>query len=95
MSDRKLYVLYDVLGEGWVGEVLCAAHPAPIVRSFHDLLRDGKSVPGQHPADYQILCVGVIAVDGTILAYSPPQVIATGEQWLVATQTQREAANVQ
>lgn len=90
---KDIYALYDSVAGCWVGQLLVDRSAAPIVRSFHDLLRDDKSVPGQHPDDYSIIRVGRISDDG-VIEVSPIEVIATGTQWKAAVASLRENGNV-
>lgn len=82
---RRVYVLYDSVSATWIGQLVVDRADAPVIRMFHDLLRDPKTGPGMHPNDYEIRHVGFVGDDGQLIP-SETKVIATGAAW-AASQT--------
>jgi hypothetical protein len=87
---RRVYCLYDLVAATFLGHVLVDRADAPVIRMFHDLLKDDKTGPGQHPADYELRFLGNIADDGELVPAPAPQVVATGSAWLAAVTAQAE-----
>lgn len=81
---RNVYCLFDRVAGGWTGSLVVDRSDAPMIRLFHDLLADAKQGFLQHAGDYELLCVGKIADDGTLQALHEPVTVATGAQWLAA-----------
>ncbi|WNK14975.1 MAG: nonstructural protein [Microvirus sp.] len=78
---KQLYTVYDVVAATIVGSIIQESLDAPAIRAFHDALKAPQSLLAQHPADYQLLLVGLIGYDGEITPAVPPKVIATGAAW--------------
>lgn len=85
MAAKCLYQLFDVRAGCIAGPVIPEVRDAAAVRSFESVLASSESLPGQYPADFQLLCVGEQDDStATIMAYSEPRIVATGAQWLAA-----------
>lgn len=78
---KSLYVIFDTRAEAIIGEIVQTARvDAVAVRSFGDLLRDERSLLGQHPADFQLVCVGHMNDVGEIVPER--RVVLTGQQFI-------------
>lgn len=86
MARKQLYQLYDTKAGVVSGPILSANKPAPMVRSFNELLADKNTDPGKYPEDYQLLHVGEQDEETGIItpAEHGPATVATGTQWLEA-----------
>lgn len=81
--QKRLYTVYDMVAGTIVGDILQALNDAPAIRAFHDALKTPNSLIGQHPADFQLLNVGIIDDDGAIyIQDNGKTVVATGAAWL-------------
>lgn len=87
---RRLYTIFDRVAVAVTGPVIPFPLDPPAVRMFNDLLGSPNSDPGQHPADYVLMCVGEQDMATGAITPCPPQIVATGVQWLEARN--REAA---
>lgn len=95
MSRMKLYQIFDKVAGAVEGPVTCFRADGPAIRSFYSLLGAPQTTPGQHPADFNLLCVGEQEDDGSIviqpevggLLYPIP--VALGAAWV--EQRNREA----
>lgn len=83
---RQLYCVYDLKAESLVGGIIMEKVDAPAIRAFHDALDPkANSILAQHPADFQLLCLGSVDDSGYIVVnpnYLNP--VATGAQWAAA-----------
>lgn len=88
--QKRLYTVFDTVAGTIVGEILQAINDPPAIRAFHDALKTPNSLIGQHPADFQLLNVGIIDDDGAIYIQDNGRtVVATGAAWL---ESQKAAA---
>lgn len=83
---RSIYCLYDRIALTFIGVLMTERADAPAIRIFHDVLSAKESAPGQHPNDYDLLCLGTISDDAVVTPLSVPRVVATGGAWLAAQQ---------
>lgn len=83
MSKHRLYQLWDTVAKSPMGPILLGQSDAPMVRMFVDLLGDPKTMPGQHPEDFELRVLGT-QDDGTglVVAFTDPGVVMTGVQVL-------------
>lgn len=82
MSMKRLYQVYDKRAGSIAGPIMAERIDAPAIRTFFDILKNPQTLPGQHPADFDLLCVGTQDDEtATIDAWTRPDVIVTGEQW--------------
>lgn len=78
---RRMYQLRDVVAGCLVGPILLERNDAPAVRSFYMAFEDPKSTLGQHPEDYELLCLG--EYDDEVGVTEPGvALIATGIDWV-------------
>lgn len=85
MARKQLYQLYDTNAGAVAGPIMAAQRPAPVVRAFHDLLKDTSTDPGKYPEDFIVRHLGEQDEEtGIITAHAEPMVIATGSEWLEA-----------
>lgn len=91
---KRLYGVYDVKAEDYIGSVMTfAAHQAAI-RTFGDVLADPKSSLHAHVQDYELHHLGDLESPKVgVVPVSPPAVILSGEQWL-AVNTPAEGQGV-
>lgn len=82
-TSRSVFVIYDVVAEIFIGQLIVDRHPAPVCRLFHQVLGDKSTAPGQHPADYNLQHVGYIEDSGRLWPIDPI-IVATGAAWLSA-----------
>lgn len=81
MSAKLLCVVRDRLADAIGPVMLFPAVPAAI-RSFSDLALDPATLVHRHPADFDLLQVGVIDEgSGELTPFCPPLVLVTGEAW--------------
>lgn len=85
---NRIYAIYDTVAQMIVGQLLVCRHHAQAIRHFDDIARAREpNVINQHPADYDLICLGDILED-TDDALFPIEidpkclVILKGEQWL-------------
>lgn len=84
----QLFQLYDIVAEQVIGPIIPAAHAAPAVRHFVDLLKDKTTTLAQHPADYTLLRVGEQdELTGTLIPIVPPVPVLTGAAWAATQET--------
>lgn len=85
MKSCCLYQLYDTAAESVAGPIMLSVRDASAVRNFHEVLQRRETLPGQHPDDFQLICVGEQDEEtGRIVAYESPRVVATGRAWRLA-----------
>lgn len=94
----NIYCVIDRLAQQVTGQIFTARAHAAAVRLFIDLLSDTRTTPGQHPMDFDLVCLGHLVDHDTAFKTAEDQpnseirittdgthVILTGEAWL-ATQ---------
>lgn len=80
----SVYGIRDKVAESIGQQVWLFKADAAAIRFFHDVLSDAKSYPANHPDDYELVVLGVLADDGVITSDGCPAVIFTGTQWKAA-----------
>lgn len=80
---RRMYCIYDRVAATFIGQLVVDRADGPVIRMFHDLCGDGQSSLSQHPGDYDLLLIGMIADNGQITAEALVTV-ATGAAWAAA-----------
>lgn len=85
-SQRSLFIIYDLVAQNLIGQVVLERHPAPVIRLFHQLLADKNTQLAAHPKDYNVVHIGFIDDDGQLTPIAP-LTVATGEGWLAAQET--------
>lgn len=53
-----LFVIFDIVANRAIGQPFSYASEGPALRLFSDLCRNAESPIGQHPADYELHCIG-------------------------------------
>lgn len=79
---KSLYMVYDLVAKTVIGGLIQEMSDAPAIRAFHDALSHRDSILAQHPEDFNLLLIGSIMSDGTII--TPPDgvyAVATGAAW--------------
>lgn len=79
---KHIYTVYDTVAQTVLPTLIVEASDAPAIRAFHDALSAPNSLLAQHPADFNLLLLGSIQEDGTLLPAPSPTVLATGSAWL-------------
>lgn len=90
---KSIYSVYDLKSESLIGGLITERLDAPAIRAFHDALDPkNQSILAAHPGDFQLMWLGTIEEDGTIVT-NPlgPQVVATGAQWAAANYLAEES----
>lgn len=86
MARIRLYQLYDTVSETVVGPIMAQHRDAAAIRGFNEILADTRTEPGQHPADFNLLCLGEQDTEtGEIIAFKAPTndtPISTGILWI-------------
>ncbi|WNK13261.1 MAG: nonstructural protein [Microvirus sp.] len=80
--NKRLYMVYDLIASTVLPTVILESADAPAMRSFNDALANSQSLLGQHPADFNLLCIGEVTDQGILLPTGDLPVIATGAAWL-------------
>jgi hypothetical protein len=86
-----IYAIRDKVAESIGQQVWLFKADAAAIRFFHDVLSDGKSYPGSHPDDYELLAVGNLDDNGEITTDGCPSVIFSGTQWKQAKEAAEAA----
>lgn len=83
MRNTNLYQVMDNKAANVMGPVMNTPADAVAIRHFTDALRDNKSMLGQHPEDFDLLCLGSQEeTTGEITPYiGGPRVVLTGKAW--------------
>lgn len=83
---KRLYVVRDLVAEAVVGGVMTFPGDPAAVRSFQDAMRNPETVIAQHPADFDLLCVGVLEEgSGQVVGHPDgPTVVITGAAMMAA-----------
>lgn len=85
---KMIFQARDNAGLCMVGPMFAERVEAPAIRLFTDAFRDEKSMFSQHPADFDLLCLGEYDdTDGRILIGDGeyPKVVITGRSILEAS----------
>lgn len=86
---RLLIAIVDTLANEIVGPIQLFPHQAPAIRMFGDVLADDRTAPAQHPDDHQLVMLGTVDESMTILPQR--EVLLTGAQWRLMSQTRNNA----
>lgn len=79
---KQLYMVYDLVAETVLGGIIQETADAPAIRAFHDALGASESLLAQHPKDFNLLLIGSITSDGTVITPNQPTIVATGAAWV-------------
>lgn len=83
-----IYAIYDNVAQAIIGGLHIQPHAAPAIRMFGDVAALPNSSIGLHPADFDLVQLGVLNEDNTITPQK--EIILTGANW-AAAQIQPEA----
>lgn len=93
MRVRRLYQIFDLEAEIVTGHPFVDIRDNGAVRTFHQVLSDGRTELSRNPTHYELRLVALQDEESSIVtAVTPFKVIATGEGW---KQSQREDAQQQ
>lgn len=84
---KQIFAVYDNVAEAILGGLHLFPHKAPAIRMYSDIATMQDSQVARHPNDFDLLLLGVIDEDGTIIATK--EIILTGATW-AAAQTQSQ-----
>lgn len=85
---QKIFAVYDNVADLIIGGLHIHPHQAPAIRMFGDIAALPNSQIGLHPADFDLLLLGVLNEDHTITPCK--ETILTGATWAAAQQPQLE-----
>lgn len=89
---QRLYQIYDRVAKSVVGNAFPARHDGPAVREFYDALKSERSSMSNHPADFDLLCIGSQDdTTGVLVVEGFPQTVVTGEEWLATVEREKRA----
>lgn len=87
---RLITLIRDNVAQDIAGTISVVRHEAQAVRYFSDIAVDPNTMINRHPADYDLLQVGLLEDDLTI---TPTQrTIITGAAWKAAQDRNQENA---
>lgn len=94
MAKTNLYQVYDREAETTLGPIFPVNKDGAAIRQFNELLTDEKGAPGQHPKDFDLLCLGTHESEtGVITPLDKPRIVTSGADWLHARQTLERGAS--
>ncbi|QXP44198.1 MAG: nonstructural protein [Arizlama microvirus] len=79
---RKVYGVWDVKGQDFLGPLFLFANDAVAGRSVADACSDGTQLRA-HPEDYRVVALGTVDIDGKMTAFDVPQVVVSIEQLII------------
>lgn len=91
-NPQKLYQMFDRVSRAVDGPIILYRADGPAIRSFYQVLANAQTLPGQHPADFDLICIGEQEDDGTIIPIVPPVAVALGAAWVETQQRSAAAA---
>lgn len=86
---KKIIAIQDDLANDLAGPVILIRHDAEAIRYFGDVASHPESQVGRHVEDYQLVELGVLDDDLTII--SGKRTILTGAQWKAAIEANERA----
>lgn len=89
---KSLYTIRDVVAEQ-IGPIVAMGADPAAVRMFGDVISDPQSQVNRHPQDFELVCIGAVHDDGTLIA-DAVRVVITGAAWKAAHSAQEAANNV-
>lgn len=82
---KAIYHLYDKVAQTVVGGIITANNDNVAMRDFTDALKNPQSVLHTHPEDFNLLVLGHLEDDGTLVPCpGGPMVVSTGQAWALA-----------
>lgn len=90
-TGKGLYMVYDLLAYCVIGQVVQAATDAAATRDFHEALANKESTLSRHPADYNLIFLGVLSETGQIDTEDGvgQRIVAQGAAWKAANDEQQ------
>lgn len=87
---KRIYAIRDRVANDLAGQfpLVCMLTDAQAVRYFGDSMQVERSAIAAHPEDYELIYVGFLKEDGTIIS-TPPAIVVTGAA-LIAAQEPKE-----
>lgn len=86
--QKQIYAIYDNVAQDIIGGLHLHSHAAPAIRMYGDVAALPNSQIGLHPADFDLILLGILNDDQTI---TPVKEIAlSGSQWQAAQQPKLE-----
>lgn len=73
---RKVYGVWDVKGQDFLGPLFLFPNDAVAGRSVADACTDGTQLRA-HPEDYRVVALGSVDLDGKLTAFDVPQVVVS------------------
>lgn len=91
---RNIYAIRDKVANDLAGQfpLVCMRTDAQAVRYFGDSMQVDRSAISAHPEDYELIIVGGLNEDGSIVPIAPTIVI-TGQALLAAQEPPKEKLN--
>ncbi len=86
----KIYQLYDLKAELPAGPLMSERKDNIAIRTFHSILANKDTLPGQYPEHFQLRLLGTQDEDDGEIHAHFPEVIATGAAWLDTQQRPAE-----
>lgn len=77
----RVYGIHDLVSGIVLGPLFQEHGDPAAIRAFRDVAVDRKTTIGQHPADYQLVCFGVMH-GARLEAFLSPEVVATGGSFI-------------
>lgn len=88
VTAKRVYAIYDKQSSQIVNGLFLFPSDPPAVRFFGDVLADKNSYQSQHPADYELMCLGQLTERlndrPQFEASLVPAVVITGAAWMAA-----------
>lgn len=79
-----IYAIFDVVAQMIIGGLQLHRHHAAAIRMFGDVASAKDTAIAQHPKDFNLIFLGQLNDDNTIMAIVPPEVVISGSAWLAA-----------
>lgn len=92
MATKSVYVIRDRIAGCVASPLFIEWRDGSAVRQFLDILSRGQGPITEHPADYDLLCLGLVEDSTGEIEACTPRVIANGED-LVRRQDADVATN--
>lgn len=89
--QTTIYAIIDKKADAIIGGLQLHKHEAAAVRVFVDIASDPNTMVARHPEDFDLIAIGALMEDHTIVATARPLVIVTG----TAIKASMNAANTE
>lgn len=81
---KNMYSVRDSKAESW-SFPFQSDNNATALRDFQSLVQDGRTLVGQHPADFDLFFVGTFGLSNGSVKANPPQHLANGADFVKAS----------